>query len=1035
MGQKSWLWRKKSSEETFLVKGKSGLHTEANVDEVQSFPSEKEAELEKSVSILNEKLASLLSDCNVKDELLASYEKRAQEALEGKEKSETELLGLRKCLNEALQQKSEANERIRNLNCALKDSMQQLSFTKNEQEQRVHEAVMRTTKELEKAHKRLEENLSETGKEVKNLIFENARVTDSLLAKESQLKDLSYRKAQLEAEFAALMSRLDFVEKENAFFRYELRVFENDLDIRNQEIELSRFSTESLQKQQLEYVKKIKKLEAECQRLRILVRKRQTGQAALSNMRIEVESQARYQIEARRRNLNPMSGALVVRGSRSDREDLDLSKKRISFLVERLQNVEKENELLRDILSNKDRFVQTSHRISQEPADAVSNSAIDEFSSLSGSNFHEESDTNRSPSWASALISQLDSFRGLEPDKTSSHDKLGISDMNLMDDFVEMEKLAIVAVDAPQDTFSASSHIDHVATPKSVKKDLCLNDVGSTGKELVPIGYENLGVTEQPPKSNLSSSEYSDWLQDILKAIYERVQVSERNACEILEDIKAALHSEASKASDIQPIMGYLTWKSPAPSPRASSFHGVPITDTLVKDKGDESIHRMTQSVSEIIELVKTFGSTNSDNDRGQTNRSEQKDEDYVIHAFGWKSSDLVPVLQQFVDTCNQFLDGEVDYEKLAAELSSAMGWILGNCITTNGNNKGRYELWHHFGQCGSGSDAKLETMQKVLLETKAAKCFLEIENEGLKAEVEQLKTLHRELELSVQSSRDGNEALSRELQQSHESIKGLQTELEIVRVSKQMIEDQFENQKMINEEIDTQLNLTKSRLNDVSQKLASLEVEFEDKSHSCQELEGTCLELQLQLESITSKVIVNDNMNQEGKLLQTGWEIKAASVKLAECEAAILSLGSQLQGLTPSNGTSRANNVLYTHKKCTKKLDRRFSLLDQMLSEDGDKVDSIKSPKARENSSATEGLKEPTFQRRCHSATTTSSNQQEHEEPYLNPKEEGGNVVKSGAMVVIPGKKRLGGFSFVRKLLLSRNQSSRKKTSYSFAF
>jgi len=70
------------------------------------------------------------------------------------------------------------------------------------------------------------------------------------------------------------MTRLDSTEKENAFLRYEYTVFEKDLQVKTEETEHTRRSMELAHKQQLRNVNKIVELEAECQRLRLLFRKK-----------------------------------------------------------------------------------------------------------------------------------------------------------------------------------------------------------------------------------------------------------------------------------------------------------------------------------------------------------------------------------------------------------------------------------------------------------------------------------------------------------------------------------------------------------------------------------------------------------------------------------------------------------------------------------------------------------------------------------------------------------------------------------------
>ncbi|KAK2980728.1 hypothetical protein RJ640_011708 [Escallonia rubra] len=102
-----------------------------------------------------------------------------------------------------------------------------------------------------------------------------------------------------------------------------------------------------------------------------------------------------------------------------------------------------------------------------------------------------------------------------------------------------------------------------------------------------------------------------------------------------------------------------------------------------------------------------------------------------------------------------------------------------------------------------------------------------------------------------TESSDSGN---SKERTNNKQGIESLQAELETLKESNRIVEEQIENQKLINEDLDTQLTMAKFRLNEVSQKLPSVEVELDDRIHCCEELEATCLELQLQLERLSSK-------------------------------------------------------------------------------------------------------------------------------------------------------------------------------------
>ncbi|XAR72915.1 hypothetical protein NMG60_11019721 [Bertholletia excelsa] len=224
-------------------------------------------------------------------------------------------------------------------------------------------------------------------------------------------------------------------------------------------------------------------------------------------------------------------------------------------------------------------------------------------------------------------------------------------------------------------------------------------------------------------------------------------------------------------------------------------------------------------------------------------------------------------------------------------------------------------------------------------LEKEKIRFDLREEKLGLKDELKIMEYTQEDLEAKLRSANDRSEALMNQLRESEESIGHLKEEVKALRESKGIMEDQIENQKLINADLDTQLTVTKGKLNEVVQKLSSLEVELEDKNHCCEELEATCLELQLQLESVGNKEAPKDNVDQEERLLQTGWEITAASAKLAECQETILNLGKQLKALTSPRETILLSKVFSTNTATTinnKKLAHRSSLRDQMLAEDG---------------------------------------------------------------------------------------------------
>ncbi|MCD9645081.1 hypothetical protein HAX54_033756 [Datura stramonium] len=848
MEQKSWLWpRKRSSEKTIVSMTKSDHPAQGNAMEGQTVPNETEY-LEQSLKILDEKLATALSESNSKDEQLIKFAEMEQEAIAGQKKAEAEVLALRKELDEAVHQREAANERIMHLNTALRDHMQQLSSLREEQEQKVRDAVIMTSKEFEKAHKKIEEKLAETNKRNASLTLENCHLNKVLLVKGQIIEELTKSGAQAEAEFNALMSRLDSVEKENSFFRYEFQMLEREFHIRNEEVEFSRRSLDASHKQQLENVKKIRKLEADCQRLRLLTRKRLPGQVALTKVKNEIEMQEKNQTVIRRRKSDPPNGSLIPKDTAPEGHP-DILHKEINCLVERMSNLEGENRALKDLLARKEvEIFQGGHHLG-----LVSSVKTSKELALASPLSYE--------------TSSISSYDTCKRDESVCSKMNGVSEMCLMDDFVEMEKLAIVAVDStigssypPSDaslTLSDSSRIETHG-----------NQTDLTGKELVPVGPGDFNEAMAKRSSN--------WLHEILKIIMEQSRVSKKGADELIEDIRVALYNvippyTGAGHSELLPISGYITWKSPVTSPKMLS----PTTE--------------------------------------------------------------------------------------------------------------------------------LGSMQSLTFESEKTRSILQAENEGLKAEIDSMKSSNKDVQVKLQVARNKCENLASDLQQSQQIIEGLQAELETAKESKIMMEDLIENQKSINEDLDTQLTVTRVKLNEALSKLSSLEVELEDRSHCCEELEGTCLELQLQLESITAKTTSGDGVDQEKGLQQTGWEITAASAKLAECQETIMNLGKQIKALAlPKENTVGDTNA------SSKKMRKHMSLLDRMLTEDDMEKENLDSPNSEE------------ALRNTDTVLATQSPQPEDKTPNM------------GTMVILPSKKR--GVNFLRKLLLRKKYGRSKKRAFPLA-
>ncbi|XP_042517334.1 filament-like plant protein 7 isoform X2 [Macadamia integrifolia] len=1110
MDQKAWLWRKKSTEKTIVVSDKANLLLKGNGEE--KLGTEKAEEMEISVKTLNEKLSLATSECNAKDDLVMKHAKVAEEAIAGWEKAETESLSLKQELDEALQQRAAAEERLAHVDAALKECMQQLRFVRDEQEQRIHDAVLKVSRQFEKARIVLEEKLAEVSMKLSKLGIENTHLSKDLQVKEKLIEDLSRGKSQAEANFKTLMVRLDSMEKEDASLKYEVHMLEKELEIRNEEKDFNRRSADASHKQHLENVKKIARLEAECQRLRLLVRKRLPGPAALAKMKNEVEMLEKDLVDMSRRKLNSSMTGLMVKDFGADNSP-DTPIRRINFLTEKLCAMEEENRALKESLSKKNNELQSSRMMCSHTASTLSQveaqlgvlskeqtsmaltrsfSSSHELSLDSISTFGNEDEPSSARSWASALISEPEHFRNGRPRRRSPCSTVAIPEISLMDDFVEMEKLAIVSVDKPFGSSHSSGESYSFMGP--LKAETGVNPSNATGKEIVPVTDSHSGsghMNQKIQSKDQSIGKSPSWIQEILRMILEQNRITQKNPEEILEEIRTVLMhmnpgefvnakevSRHSEASEPTRISGYISWRPPNTSPKGDSFDGASEINIQSKELNKQLQSNLSKSICKIIELIEGINQPSLmdyhspqimtvANGTPLLDKNPATPTGYLVRVFQWKSSELNAVLQKFVQSCNEILSGKADLEKFSRELTSALEWIVNHCFSLQDVSSMRDMIKKHFDWDESRSESEVEmgmnsllpegdkvrasrerlscfpstaapTVQSNSFQMEEFKSTLGEENGRLRDELKNVQSAKKDLEGRLQSATQKSESLIVQLQESEQHRETLHTELEKLKESKGIIEDQIENHKLLNEDLDTQLTVARVELNGTRQKFSSLEAELEDKSNFCEELEATCLELQLQLESVTKEEIPKHNPNQEQKQLRTDWEITAASEKLAECQETILNLGKQLKALSSPREAILFDKVISTSdtpaNNKTKNTTHRSSLLDQMLAEDDAEGDDLKSPKTKEIICSVEPPKVLSLPSNdsnslygpivpVETVETSSSNEIKHKE-----------TTSADALAIVPVNKRGGGVGLLKKLLSRRKRGNRKKASLPIA-
>ncbi|CAK9880424.1 unnamed protein product [Sphagnum jensenii] len=504
--RRSWPWKKKSPSEKLatnasVVSAGTSPNSSSLFEEQQ--PQQQQQQSEDKAKSVSEQLATALADITIKDNLVKQHIKVAEEAVSGWEKAEAEAVALKLQLDAALQQKLATEDRVAHLDGALKECMKQLRHVREEQEQLIHDTLVKKTREYDKLRVEMETKLAEasqilsqTRTELLESRAEGKALSHALQERSRSLAELGESKGRAEADIKILQVRLEGMEKENTNLKYKVHVLNKELEIRNEEREYECKAADIAAKQHLESVKKITKLEEECNRLRVLIRKKLPGPAALQRMRHEVEGLGKVDaIESKRRRSLGHSGRHMdpsLMGMMQENVHDDLGYNGMSSgIAEKMAAMDEEMKMLKEALARRNEELQNAHVTCVKTANRLSfveeeldralgvqrQSKQQEIKTLikGGSHHHHhhhhhstDMDINgdaSSDAWASALVAELDQFKKKSKvlPLSNGHTDKGQASLSyrLMDDFVEMERLAKMSEPAKSEiTYSDSASFD-----------------------------------------------------------------------------------------------------------------------------------------------------------------------------------------------------------------------------------------------------------------------------------------------------------------------------------------------------------------------------------------------------------------------------------------------------------------------------------------------------------------------------------------------------------------------------------------------
>ncbi|XP_051124130.1 filament-like plant protein 4 isoform X2 [Andrographis paniculata] len=929
MDMKSWPWKKKSSDKKAAVIASNALtdgsdtsatqvdkvkqekpkyvqismesymHLTGLENQVNSY-EEQVVELEDKVNELNEKLSEANLEMTNKENLVKQHAKVAEEAVSGWEKAEAEAAALKNHLESVTLLKLTAEDKASHLDGALKECMRQIRSLKDEYDKQLHEVVLNKTKLFDKMKLNLEANIANLERELRRSAAENSTLSKSLHERSNMLIQLSEEKSQAEAEIERLKANIESCEKEINSLRYEVHVAKMEVEIRNEEKNMSMRSAEVANKQHIEAVKKITKLEAECQRLRGLVRKRLPGPAALAQMKLEVENFGREYGEHHVRR----SPVKISTAPSSPQPEFSLNEtqkyvKENELLTERLLAMEEETKMLKEALANRNSELQDSRgfcgqvvsklqaleaqlqvsggsrrlpKSDMHPgSESLCSKAINAPSCTSMSEDGNDDNASGTGSWSTGLISE-DSRNKKEKNVDISEKWENSNNLNLMDDFLEMEKLA------------SQSDISNGTIPGSTENLIC--EDGKSG-----VSAEATFIREQP------SGEQNSVETKVSSKEDKVVASPQLHADPSLFDTHDALHQHALNNNFVE----------------TGHHSGRNDEITALREIDDNSCVKTLQAISpemkvaisQICNFILILGKEakavlgKSPDGKGLNKNlsifsakySNAMDCDIDLNDFLLNVSHVLSIASELQFHVLGFRNAEVE--------TSSSDYIDKIVLPENKDVEGTSGEKYpngcaRFSDSASDPDVQIDANLVPTSEksSSAWRCSLE--------EFEELKREKNNLEDELLKCTENLETTKTQLLETEQLLTVLKSQLASAQKSNSLAETQLkcmaESYKSLEEreeKLRTEVNLHKG-------KIESLENELQEERRSHQNSFNRCTDLQEQLDRIKSAAATDADS-------KTHQELAAAAEKLAECQETIYVLGKQLKALRPQtdNATS----------------------------------------------------------------------------------------------------------------------------------
>ncbi|KAH7422137.1 hypothetical protein KP509_13G092400 [Ceratopteris richardii] len=929
------------------------------------------------------KIKMLTEQLSAKDEIVLQHTRVAEEAVSGWEKAESESASLRGLLDAEKEKRLALEDRVSQLDGALKECMKQLRHVREQQEQRIHETVQMRIKEFEESQRNMEAKMSKLASDLRESEAEKAAMSKLLQERAKAIKEAKDERNRAEQEVKLIQVKLESAEKDQGKWKYEVHLLSKELQIRNQELEYNKKESEAANKQHLENVKRVAKLETECQRLRLLVRKKLPGPAAISQMKMEVEAlgiQLPSTPHTERGRRTPSSRRAKNNNSFCNPDKVGPSWMLGNDTREQLLALVEENKTLREAL-NKNSVelefarMQCSQTTSAEehlensstasschglprtrhsfPCGFMSTTFIESskdpsVASVISEDVALENESICAETWANALFSELSHLR---KDKTGSPvGPMANSSHDLMDDFVEMEKLASMHPDINNQLSSSP----HMVKDPSLENPTDAEDVTFLSQDkLMQSSCQSCGELQNKLSGlenelnivRLHRLNGRAALSAIEKRVIKAMEGGESCLIDALDEVRAIASdsirvAEGERTSEesglsSRPCLGLeqaevrdtRTW-SPSNLSSCLSDEGtiskqddaLPSNPTILAKELIKAMHKVACFIDSLSQL--DFDAVNADYNI-ESNSDEvllaRRDIDSSEH---WKISGVNSCVQSIATLCNGLLERKVEVMDFLVETTSAIDWLLSHLFSKTNLGDEISVIQKRTGSgtysCSSydvpsyctASDVRASipygnpTPIDKLNPIKCTSCA------DIREQFNQLKTEKDEGDEKLKLITNELEALKLQLEEMTPSRSSLQSELVSVSKDRDYLMSEISVISSEKCSLESELLHAKEKMKELEERTESLEAQLRDEIRCREAIEVMYRDVAERKPCAATdrmKSLVREETleeNHSAVRMRKEKEIAAAAEKLAECQQTIFALGKQLKDLgLPKNG------------------------------------------------------------------------------------------------------------------------------------